>query len=104
MARGQYVFTFTLDKEENELIEKAGRDNHVKPTSAVRGLFRERLRMERAEWKFGDDRMETLIEIVARLSESAYSCYRTSGTSPLLADGPRPIRKMVTGRERHRKR
>ena len=67
MAKPRYAFTFTLGPEEAEVVERLAHDCHLTPTGFVGKAFVERLELERAGWKLGDETIKNAIEAIAGL-------------------------------------
>lgn len=73
MAKPRYSYTFTLDTPEAEDVDRIAHDMHLTPTGAAKRLFLERLELEHAGWKLGDDKKATAVEAVVRLNDKKFS-------------------------------
>jgi hypothetical protein len=67
MPNPRFSFTLTLGSEDAEAVEKIAFDSHLTPTGAAKRAFLERLNLERAGWKLGDERIATAVRAIAGL-------------------------------------
>jgi len=67
MAKPRYSYTFTLEREDAEEIERIAHNDYSTPTGIIKKAFLERLILERTGWKLGDERIGIALRAIAGL-------------------------------------
>jgi len=67
MAKPRYSYTVTLEREDAEAIERLAYDFRLTPTGTIKKEFLERLELERAGWRLGDERIGIALRAIAGL-------------------------------------